>query len=202
MEEDFSTPAPPTVFQAYRAALIFGGVSFFFIVLSILILFKTTQTTEPIRFSSDTFPASKSAVLLVVDIEGEVTNPGVYTMPEGSRVEDVLAKAGGLTAEADALWVGKTLNRASLLTDGAKFYIPSKGSGAIPFPSGSIPVLGQAVVSINTATDKELDALPGIGAVTVGKIVINRPYQRLEELLEKKVLTPSVYEKVKARLGL
>jgi len=207
MEEDLSLSPSPTFFRQYGPALILGGVSLFFIITSLILLFKTTQSSEPIIFSSQN--ATQSSILrnMTADIEGAVGRPGVYTFPEGSRVEDVLEKAGGLTAEADSEWVAKTINRASLVSDGAKFYIPKKGAiqstavvtgtGDATAQDGTLPV-----ISINTASEKELDTLPGVGPVTAQKMIGSRPYQRLEELLEKKVLTISVYEKIKGQITL
>jgi len=207
MGEEPVAPSPPTFFKKYGLALILGGISLFCIIASLILLFKTTQTSEPIRFSSDQASASAVARTITVDIEGAVVAPGVYELPEGARVSDLLDKAGGLTAEADSEWVGKTLNRASLLSDGGKLYIPKKGSvqGAATGNNNTVPALrslGEGGISLNTASEKELDTLPGVGPVTAQKIIAGRPYQRLEELLEKKILTPSVYEKVKEKITL
>ncbi len=201
--------APPVTlqsfFRTYGAAIILGSLSLFFIVAALILLFKTTQTSDPIQFSSDLTNASQSS-RLVVDIEGAVEKPGLYELPEGSRVEDLLQKAGGITDQADTEWVAKTLNRASFVSDGSKLYIPkrsatqavSASSGKETFGSNS----GNQGTSINTASEKELDMLPGVGPVTVQKIIAGRPYQRLEELLEKDVLSASVYEKLKGQLTL
>jgi competence protein ComEA len=209
MEEETASPPAQTFFQKFGPALILGGLSLFFIIAACVLLFKTTQTSEPILFSNDQNSASSSSRMIVADIEGAVASPGLYELPEGARVEELLTKAGGLTQEADSEWVAKTLNRASLLSDGAKFFIPKKGAVATD-QTGVVQKAGSAVsgisvtnlISINTASEKELDTLPGVGPVTAGKIISGRPYQRLEELLEKKVLNSSVYEKIKSQLSL
>lgn len=206
MEEELDV-SPPTFFQKYGVAVILGGISLFFIVASLILLFKTTQTSEPIVFSDDQSTASARSRMIVVDIEGAVLKPGVYELPEGARVEDLLAKADGLTGEADSEWVAKTLNRAQFLQDGGKLYIPKKGTvqgtslgseNTNPTP-GSMSVSG---ISVNTASEKELDTLPGIGPVTAQKIIAGRPYQRIEELLDKKIVGQSVFEKIKSLLTL
>ena len=63
---------------------------------------------------------------LVVDIGGEVVRPGVYKLPVGSRIEDALRVAEGLTVGADTNYIEKYLNRAAKVSDGQKLYIPSK----------------------------------------------------------------------------
>ena len=193
---------PPTFFQRFGVVLILAGVSLFCIISSLILLVKSVQTSEPIRFTKEE-TASPSGRLITVDIEGEVARPGVYALPEGSRLEDLLQRSGGLSENADSQWAAKTLNRASILSDGAKFYIPKIGASAL---SGSQPSVKGAsenqLISINTASAKELDSLSGVGEVTSAKIMENRPYQRLEELVEKKIVKPSVFEKIKAQLTL
>jgi len=204
-------PAPreKTFFQIYGMTLIFAGISVFFIVTSLILLFKTLHTGEPIRFSSDEASQSARQRMVTVDIEGAVSNPGVYETAEGSRIGDLLDHAGGLTPEADNEWVGKTLNRASILTDGAKLYIPKKGEVQGDSDVGKKREDGGrqtegigGVISLNTASEKELDTLPGVGEVTARKIIDNRPYQRTEELLERKIVGASVYEKIKGLITL
>ena len=139
------------------------------------------------------------------DIEGAVQKPGVYELSFGARVEDLLIAAGGLSAEADREWVEKTLNRAQKLTDGVKIYIPKKGEEVKgvtrSVSSGQAVVEEQSnLVNINTASQSELEALWGIGPATAQKIITNRPYQSVEELLTKKILKSNVYQRISNQL--
>lgn len=131
---------------------------------------------------------------LLVDIQGAITNPGVYQLPSNSRTNDLLIKAGGLSSEADREWVAKNLNLAEKLTDGKKIYIPKKGEQSVAGAKIS------SQVNINTASSAELDKLWGIGPVTAAKIIDDRPYGRVEELLTKKILKKNVYERIKDQL--
>src|SRR3990167_7049131 len=63
---------------------------------------------------------------VVVEVSGQINKPGVYNLSAGSRVEDVINAAGGLTSEADTEFVEKRINRAARLSDGQKIYIPSE----------------------------------------------------------------------------
>lgn len=212
-EDDQQTSLTPTrIWQNFKIPIILGSVSTFLIALSITLLIKSYQSTQPIRFSSDSLEASAAGTLveIVVDVQGAIVRPGVYRLALGSRVEDAIGAAGGLSDEADLERISTSLNRAAKLSDGAKLYIPERGSG-LTEDQGQTPVLqtGQvsgsqisSQVSVNAASQAELEKLSGIGPVTAKKIIDGRPYQTLEELVTRKVLFKSTYEKLKDQLTL
>lgn len=141
---------------------------------------------------------------MVVEIAGEVEKPGVYKLPGGSRVDDLLAVSGGLGANANRDWVEKYLNRAAMLVDSQKIYIPSqsealsaKETGGDQSVSADFSGQGSGGTNINTASLSELDKLPGIGPAYGQSIIDHRPYSTNEELVSKGALKKSVYEKVK-----
>lgn len=133
---------------------------------------------------------------IMVDVAGAVQKPGVYALPSDSRVQDALIAAGGVSANADSTVIAKTLNLAAKLSDGAKLYIPSLGELGT---STDTSVLGDGVtaININTATVQVLEGLPGVGSVTAGRIVASRPYASIDELVRKKVVSQSVFTKIK-----
>ena len=131
---------------------------------------------------------------LLVDVEGGVAEPGVQHLPVGSRIADAIFAAGGYSPDADLAAAARQLNLAAPLSDAQQVYVPRKGdtagAGASPGSGGS----GGGLVNLNQATPEELDALPGIGPVTVQKIVTarqERAFRSLDELVERKVLTTS-----------
>jgi competence protein ComEA len=137
---------------------------------------------------------------IVVDIEGAVTKPGVYTLPADARVQDSLIAAGGLSSDADRKGIAKLFNMAAKLTDGGKLYFPFVGESvqtASVGTTGQVAGASTSIVNLNTASEAELDGLPGIGQVTAQKIITNRPYQTVDELTSKKVVTASVFAKIK-----
>ena len=144
---------------------------------------------------------------IAVEVAGEVLTPGVYKLPMGSRVEDLLIISGGFTANSDRNWTDKYLNRAAKLTDGQKVYIPSvneqstvlsaKNNGGDQTVSSTFSSDSNVLININTASLTQLDSLPGIGQVYGQSIIEHRPYSNTEELLSKGVLKSSLYQKVK-----
>ena len=124
--------------------------------------------------------------LLVVDVVGHVARPGVVTVPDGSRVVDVLAAAGGALAGADM----QRLNLARLVVDGEQVFVPNpgetapiligglggSGAGSGPSPPGAGAGSGSGTASVplvdlNTATLAALDTLPGVGPVLAQRIL-------------------------------
>ncbi len=221
MIEEVLTPVH--IWQNFKVPIILGSLSLFLIVLSITLLIKSYQSSSPIKFSNEgelLGQASNSAYRggeLTIDIEGAVMRPGVYRLPAGSRVEEAIIAAGGFSQNADEEAIARQLNRAAKLSDGAKIWIPRMGSGLKDPPAGGqgqtslqtgltpIGVLGadvSAQVSVNAASQSELEALSGIGPVTAKKIIDGRPYQTLEELVSKKAISQSLLNKLKDQLTL
>lgn len=193
------------VFKTYKIPLVLGGGSIFLIAISIVLLVKSVQTTSPITFSGE---ASGSALgvqaMIAVDVEGAVNKPGLIKLPTGSRVEDAIDAAGGLSEEVDADLFSKNINRAMKLVDGGKLYVPKVGESITShnitsYNNGDIK---NNLVSINSASLSDLDSLPGVGPATAQKIIDNRPYQTLDELVGKKAIGSSLYEKLKNNLSL
>jgi competence protein ComEA len=131
---------------------------------------------------------------LVVDVQGAVKHPGVVLLPPGSRVADALQAAGGYSSKADLNAAAASLNLAAELADGSQVYVPVIGIAAQPGGTGGGgggASAGSGLVNLNTATPEELEALPGIGPVTVQKIVAARaeqPFASLDELVARDVL--------------
>jgi competence protein ComEA len=112
--------------------------------------------------------APAAAALLVVDVVGAVRRAGLQRLPQGSRIADAIARAGGATHRADLAQV----NLAAPLADGEQVVVPVRGVVRdVAAPSGAAPA---GPVHLSTATAEQLDALPGIGPVTAEKILAYR----------------------------
>lgn len=141
---------------------------------------------------------------IFVDVEGAVLKPGVYKLGFDSRVKDALIASGGLNENANKNWVAKNLNLALKLTDGAKIYIPLIGEANISEQTNNSGIVSQtegAIININSGTLTEIDSLPGVGLVTAQKIISNRPYSDISDLLNKKVVSAKVFDGIKSKIN-
>lgn len=142
---------------------------------------------------------------LVVDVQGAVLKPGVQRLPAGSRVGDAIAAAGGYGPRVDAERAAAELNLAAPVADGDRIVVPARGdpaSGAGGSDGGADGGGGSEgrLVDLNTASESELDALPGVGPVTVGKILdarAERPFASVDELRERKIVGAATFEKLR-----
>ena len=131
---------------------------------------------------------------VTVDVAGKVRRPGVATLPAGSRVIDALRRAGGARGRVDL----SALNLARVLVDGEQILVGRRappggvaggaaGGAAASASTGAPPATG-ALVNLNTATEAQLDTLPGVGPVTAQKILQWRTahgaFSSVDELLE------------------
>ncbi len=137
-------------------------------------------------------------VRMTVHVTGAVREEGVYRLKPGDRLMDAIALAGGALPLADL----SAVNLAEPIKDCQKIAVPLKIIEVKEDMAGS----GTARVHINSADEKALDGLPGIGAQTA-KIIIeyrrkNGPFARIEQLMEIPRFGKSKLEKIKDRITL
>jgi competence protein ComEA len=115
-----------------------------------------------------TFSVEGSGGDVVVDVTGAVAKPGVYRLPEGSRVDEAVQRAGGATGKAEL----DSLNLAARLADGQQVVVPEGIPGAPPgTPAAAGAGAEEGPISLSTATAAELDTIDGIGPVTAEDII-------------------------------
>jgi competence protein ComEA len=138
---------------------------------------------------------------IVVHITGAVPRPGVYALPEGARVQDVISAAGGFLAEADKEFI----NLAQVLEDGERLDIPyAEGFSPVistPIPELILPGSDSDLININTAAAFELESLPGIGPTLAQRIIDHRdqngPFLSTEDIINVSGVGPGTYERIK-----
>jgi competence protein ComEA len=138
---------------------------------------------------------------IVVDVQGAVVRPGVRELPAGARIADAISAAGGYAPHADLTTAAATVNLAQPLTDGQQIRVPGIGEAPAAAPTTATGPTGGGggPVDLNTATPEELEALPGIGPVTVQKIVAARqeqPFASLEDAVTRGVLNRGQLEDI------
>ncbi|MDF1524210.1 MAG: ComEA family DNA-binding protein [Trueperaceae bacterium] len=123
--------------------------------------------------------------VVAVQVVGAVARPGGYVLPWGSRVDDLLAAAGGATPDA-AL---ELVTGAALLTDGASVAVPRATD-----PDGD------ARIDVNAASVRLLETLPGVGPVTAVRIVAARPFHSVDDLARVPGIGPVRLEALRDRV--
>ncbi len=147
-------------------------------------------------------------IKVIVDISGEVISPGIYELKSGSRINEVLVMAGGLGAKADREWVEKNINRAEILKDGQKIYIPKVNENVDSKIQNQTQVLGvnTGTISLNLATVEELDKLSGVGPALAQRIIDYRQknggFKNIEEIKLVSGIGDKLFEKIKGEIGL
>ena len=139
-----------------------------------------------------------------VDIGGCVKKPGVYEVSAGSRIFEVIEKAGGITEDADT----STVNQAEAVSDGLKIIIPDKrntaGNSAVSDQTGSTVPQQDDMVNINSSDSSALTELPGIGPVTAEKIVLYREengyFKSIEDIKNVNGIGEKTYQKIKTKI--
>ena len=163
----------------------------FLFLLSILLvgnLFKASDTTEQNKVTS----TIKEEVIngeIVVDVQGAIKNPGIYTINTGTRLFELVDKAGGLNDNYDKDYYSKNINPSLKLKDQQKIYIPTINDRYL-----------DTFVNINSADLDTLVNKLNISSASAKKIIGERPYSNTEELLSKGILSSKVYSQVSYKI--
>jgi competence protein ComEA len=121
-------------------------------------------------------------------------------------VGDLVAVAGGYGGRVDTARAERELNQAARLQDGDQIRVPARGEPEHSQATGGGPAAAapdQGLIDLNSATDAELDALPGIGPVTVAKIVAAReeaPFTTIEDLRTRGLVGQKTFDNIRGSL--
>ncbi|MBP6885351.1 MAG: helix-hairpin-helix domain-containing protein [Bacilli bacterium] len=129
---------------------------------------------------------------IVVEIKGEVYNPGLYILEQGSRINDLIELSGGFTKDAN----GMDLNLARVLSDGEVIIVSKKGE------SGTI--IESKIININYATVEQLMELSGIGETKAKAIVTYREqngrFKKIEDIMNVSGISNALFERIKEQI--
>lgn len=136
--------------------------------------------------------------LITVDVKGAVKSPGIYDLPVGSRVNDAVQKAGGLTDNADS----KSINLAQKISDEALVYVPTKEEAANQEShSNATGSKKGSKVNLNKASLEELKQVKGLGAKRAQDIIDHRDsngkFKSVDELKKVSGIGAKTIEKLK-----
>jgi competence protein ComEA len=183
----------PSYFAMNKAWWL-GGFVVVGILLGTGIIFLVTR---PPRGEPVTLLPAPTAAPITVYVSGSVVNEGLYALPRGSRANDAIQAAGGLTQQANT----SGLNLAKVLEDGEQIIVPDLGSTNIPDQNSNSGNFSPVLIDINCATVEQLDTLPGIGPKTAQDILDYRtdhgPFTNIEQLMDVPGIGQVTFDKVK-----
>lgn len=176
-----------------KLLLIVGAV-----VATVVFLINGLSSSKSVEVAAQPSIASDQVVVqaatIYVHIVGEVTSPGIYELESGARLMDAIFSAGGLTKTADQ----SSVNLARELTDGEQVVVFKIGEA--PVASGSVGTK-PAQISLNRATQAELEELPGVGPALAGRMIdwrtANGGFKKKEDLLNISGIGDKLYAGIK-----
>ncbi len=139
-------------------------------------------------------------LMVVVHVLGAVTKPGLYRLPEGSRIVDAIAAAGGFAADADR----GGLNLARVLQDAEQVIVPI--AGAVPAAGAAPPGLSSdGRVNLNTADREALETLPRVGPAMAERILAwreaNGGFRTVEDLMQVSGIGEKTFEAMREQVS-
>ncbi|MGG7176759.1 helix-hairpin-helix domain-containing protein [Clostridium paraputrificum] len=164
------------------------------------------NNNESIFVEDESNPDEKTIPLkskeIVVEIKGEINKPNIYWLDEESIIEDLIKKAGGITDLADV----RKINRAEKLKNHQSIIIPNKDEAQSVTASSTVTsgINTGGIVNINTASESDLDALPGIGPARARDIIKYREdkggFKTIEDLKNIKGIGEKSFEDLKDKV--
>jgi len=174
------------------------GVIFGLLGAGLLFLISQKPQGDPIKLNPPPTPQP-----IIVHVAGAVKNPGVYSLTIGSRVQDAIAEAGGLSPEANP----QKINLAAYLIDGNRILIPTHSIDYNPHENNTsistlqIPSQINPRININTATQAELESLPYLNPEYAASIIAYREtygaFDNIEDILDVDGINSKIFENIK-----
>lgn len=183
----------------FKNALALGGFIIFAIIVGLFVSRSESKTdTDNVEGIIQEAEETSTENLFFVYVVGAVYKPGVVEVEEGTRLYQVIQKAGGALETADL----SKINLASIVKDEQKITVPYIENKEDKVNDNSANVqAGVRLVNINTASEAELQTLNGIGASTAKKIVDyrnqNGDFNTVEEIMNVSGIGQSKFDSIK-----
>ena len=160
------------------------------VIVGVLLTALVWLAASPPRGDAIELNSAPTLRPIMVHVTGAVLSPGLYNLPEGSRVNDAIEAAGGFRENADTSFI----NLAGIVKDGDKIHVPELLPGLSLGGSGLL-------VNINFATQTELENLPGIGPTLAKRIIDYRNqygfFDSIDSLKDVPGFGEAVFEQIK-----
>ncbi len=199
--------------KKYLVEIVLISIAIFIALISAFLYFQNLKNEDvQYELEKQQTDSKQENNFIYVEVSGSVKKPDVYKVIFGTRLNDLIKKAGGLSDEADKNYFARNFNLARVVFDQEKIYIPSVWEVNNGYFIESVKNLSYQqlttyqnlnnnqsteLININQATLEELDSLPGIGKTTAQKIIDARPFNDINDLVSKKIINKSVFEKIK-----
>lgn len=179
-----------------------------FVIVAILIIgsgaLLLSSRPEPVQITinppipTPTSEPSSTPSPIMVYVTGAVNTPEITVeLPHNSRVMDAISAAGGLSTDADEV----AINMAGILRDGDQVHVPAMSENITDEPDILATKSGGNIIYINTATQAELETLPGVGPALAERIIAyreeNGAFASLEDLDEVSGVGEAMLENIK-----
>ena len=172
------------------------------LVIAVLYLLGTSFSSESQANKLDlsyvgeaTSQSNLISSMIFVHVAGEVKKPGLYALSVGSRVEDAIELAGGMTKSA----FEQSVNLARMVSDGEQIVVLDKSRV-------STGAANAEFISLNSATMEQLESLPGVGPAMAARIIEYREsigsFSDLTQLKDVSGIGDKLYAKISQTLTL